>query len=587
MKPVILDCTIRDGGHLNDWAFDPAVVRATYVAARRARVDYFEVGYRYPETRAGLGAFAHCQDALLDEVLPPGDGPTITVMIDAGKCDASAFVDVSSGATRVRAVRVAAYPYELERAFGLIDELLAKGYEVFLNLMAASELTEAEFSLLAAFPSKGRVSALCFADSFGSFLPDQVRDMASKLAPLGFPRLGFHPHNNLQLAFANTLCAIEAGVEVVDASVFGMGRGAGNLPIELLVGHLETRGHRTLNVAPYLHVIERHFGRLSAETPWGYSPGGLMSGLTNLHPYYINALTQSGLYTTDEMWNALGLIKARCPISYSAQSLKQVMEERLYVPLTEARAEAICAELSSQIHVAPDAGAEPTGQFSLAQRHPGRHFLVIGTGPSVVRHLDAIRRYVERWNCVTIGVNNLAGVFEPDYHVFVSRRRFERYIGGVAPRSTLLLPSHFGRAYVDSHTDQPVVYFDCHAPASRTEPPLAGQTQQCLALNVGISGILAAFQMGAAEIGVVGMDGYLDSDERHMRHFHDEEERVESTEFATMRYELMAAELDRVDAFLEAQGVPFSILTPTSHRRFYRSDTSFGEEAEPLPTGGH
>lgn len=571
MSLKILDCTIRDGGHLNEWRFEPYVVRAAYFAAQRAGVDYFEVGYRYPQGSRALGAFAHCTDAWLREVLPAEEHqPIITVMIDAGKCSTEGFLPCGHPDSRIRAVRVAAYPYELEKAFALIEHLLALGYEVFLNLMASSELGEAELRQLKNFKLKSRISALCFADSFGAFRPEHVREQVERLKPLGFPRLGFHPHNNLQLAFANSLTAMECGVEVVDASILGMGRGAGNLPVELLVGHLEWSGERQRHTAPYLNVIDRHFNQLRKEVEWGYSLPGLMSGLSNVHPYYVNSMVQDGLYTTDEMWNALSVIKAECPISYSAERLKQVMDARGYVPLTQERAKAVSQALVHQIHTSPDKDAAPENGFALGQSHPGRHFLVIATGPSVLGQQAAIQRFAAAHGCVTIGVNNLAGLYEPDYHVFVSRKRFERYAPGLPPASRLLLPAFFGRDYVRSVIERPVTYFNCVAPALATEAPWNGEMQHCLALNVATSAILLAFAMGARTISVVGMDGYMAADDKHLPYFYNEENQIEDAEHASARYDLLAAELDRLEAFLESHAVSLQILTPTSHRRFYR-----------------
>lgn len=571
MPVKILDCTIRDGGHLNEWRFEPEVVRAAYFAAQRAGVDYFEVGYRYPRTERNLGEFAHCTDAWLKEVLPPGQGsPAVTVMLDAGRCHTGDFLPCGHPESRVQAVRVAAYPYELERAFGLLQSLLDLGYEVFLNLMASSELGETELIQLRDFGMKTRVSALCFADSFGSFRPEHVREQVERLNPLGYPRLGFHPHNNLQLAFANSLTAVECGVEVIDASILGMGRGAGNLPVELWVGHLEWSGERQLNAAPYLNVIDRHFNRLREEVAWGYSLAGLMSGLSNLHPYYVNGMVEEGLYTTDEMWNALSVIKAECPISYSAERLKQVMDKRGYVPLTKERAKAVSQALVHQIHTSADKDAVQENGFALEQIHSDRHFLVIATGPSVLREREAIKSFSAAYNCVTIGVNHLAGLYEPDYHVFVSRKRFERYAPSLSARSQLLLPAFFGRDYVQSIVDRPVKYFNCEAPSSGTIPPWENGKQNCLALNVSTSAILLAFAMGASTISVVGMDGYMAENDKHLPYFYDEESQIEDAERASARYDLLAAELDRLEVFLAGHSVAMQILTPTSHRRFYR-----------------
>ncbi len=568
-KIQILDCTIRDGGHLNNWTFNPAMVKAAYYASLRTGIDYFEIGYRYPPETTGKGDFATCTDELLFGLLgAPSDVCKLAVMIDAGKCRTDYFPACRADKTLVQAVRVAAYPYELAKAMGQLEELHQKGYEVFLNLMASSELTPVELELLAAWPSKKIVSALCFADSFGSFMPEDVQGLIAKLAPLGFQRLGFHPHNNLQMAFANTLVAISSGVEIIDGSVFGMGRGAGNLPIEAFVGYLQKTGVAGYNTLPYIDVISRYFVTLREEIGWGYTLPGLLSGLTNVHPYYLDNLFDSGVYSTTEIWNALGAIKARCPISYSADRLSETMGRRFFAPITPVEAASVIQDIALEIHVQPAVDAVPPEALAFENRHKGSAFLIIANGPSALERREQIRIFSETHRCVTIGVNNLGGLYDPDYHLFTSRRRFEQYVNSVSARSKLLVPGFFGGAFVRAHTNRDFEFIDCaEAPDGSTEP-VSGTTQFATHLNVGISAILTAYQMGAKSIYAVGMDGYGNNDQ--ITFFYNEEHAIEDKVTASVRYGLLAKELDRVAQFLEGRFVPFFIITPTSHLKYFR-----------------
>lgn len=570
MALSVLDCTIRDGGHLNKWNFDPSLVRAAFYAAQRSGTDYFEIGYRYPPQTPNVGLFATCPDELLIELVGTPQGCRLTVMIDAGKCETAYFPICRDELTPVKVVRVAAYPYELEKAMSQIVELHDKGYEVFLNLMASSELSEHDFTKLQNWPAKHVVSVLCFADSFGSFLPVDIRTLVSKLKLLGFNRLGFHAHNNLQMAFANTLCAIEEGVEVVDASIFGMGRGAGNLPIELLIGHFEQSDMPGYNAVPYIDVIERYFISLHRQIGWGYTLPVLMSGLANIHPYYVNALVKDGIYTAEEIWNALRVIKDKCPISYSPEKMKEELGRRFYTPLTAAEAAKVCASISGQIHSCPDQDAAPVEAPAFLRKHVGRKALLIANGPSVLKHRGEIVEFIERMNCVTIGTNNLNNLYEPDYHIFVSRKRFQQYGASIANRSQILLPSFFGRAFVASVTDRQPLYFNCTTPCDEGVTPVNEHGQYCMGLNVAISGILAAYEMGATEIYSVGIDGYVGESNENMVYFYDENNALDDKQTASVRYDLLSRELDRVNRFLQDRSVSFSIITPTSHRKYYR-----------------
>jgi 4-hydroxy 2-oxovalerate aldolase len=570
MKTRILDCTIRDGGHLNQWQFDPACVKAAYYAALKSGVNYFEAGYRYPAGKKAMGLFAYSTDELLGELFVASESCKLSVMIDAGKCETTQFQDCRPEKTPLRAVRVAAYPYELEKATRMVEKLHDKGYEAFINLMASSELSKDNYSYLTAWRRKDVLSGIYFADSFGSFIPRDISEQMAKLRAAGFERVGFHSHNNLQMAFANTLRALEEGAVCVDASIYGMGRGAGNLPIEILLGYLEKSGDNEYNTVPYLDVIERYFLKLFEEIGWGYGLEALMGGLANIHPYYAENLFKNNLYTVEEIWNALQLIKERCPISFSVDKLGETLEQRFYTPLTPERTEAVHRALISELSIIPAADATQAGVFPLQNQYKGRNFLVIATGPSVLEHRDQIVEFARKENCVTIGVNSLQKLFEPEFHVFVSRKRFQQYAAQVAPGSTLLVPSFFGSTMVKETYQRPYHFFDIVAPCEPEAAPVSGPTQYCLSLNVAVSAILLAYSMGASTIYAVGMDGYADELSKRMVYFYNEDSRIEDKETANFRYEKLARELDRVNTFLQQQSVPFFILTPTSHKKYYR-----------------
>ena len=571
MAIKILDCTIRDGGHLNKWHFDPLCVKASYFAALKSGIDYFEIGYRCPATVAGLGDFGYSTDDFLFSLFNASEKCKLTVMIDAGKSDNSLFCKCKPEKTPVRAVRVAAYPYELNKAIELLEDLKAKGYEVFLNLMASSELTELEFTLLRDWKNKHILEALCFADSFGSFIPSDIPQHVTNLRSLGFERIGFHPHNNLQMSFANTLRAIEEGVTFVDASIFGMGRGSGNLPIEVLVGYLEKQGNSRYNTVPYLEVVERFYLDLFKILNWGYKIQSLMGGLKNIHPYYIDDLFKRETYTVDEIWNALDIVKEKCPISYSVDKLNEALESRFYTPLTKEKVEEACKGIGDQLKIIPAADAFRVETLEVENKHKGRKFLVIANGPSIVEHKDAISKFIADENCVTIGVNYLQGNFVPDYQIFVNRKRFLKYAQYVDKKSTLIVPSFFGRKIVSENYVGQCIHFDLETVGDAIAPAVEGAQQNLINLNVAVSAILMAYQMGATEIFAVGMDGYISEINKQIVYFYNENDIPDDKDVASWRYEKLAEELDRINLFLQDKSVPFSIITPTSHKKYYRN----------------
>lgn len=370
----IVDCTIRDGGHLNGWNFFDTEVQASYDAALKSGADYFEIGYRFSNIETDWGKFAKCADEDLFKTLKFEDACKLMVMINAGKSDISDFKPCKPELTPIKAVRVAAYPYELDLAFNYCETLKKLGYEVFLNLMVISKFSDEEYQKLENWSGKTCIDALYFADSFGGFVPDDIVFYFNKLKSMGFEKIGFHSHNNLQLAFANSLKAIELGAYVVDASIYGMGRGAGNLPIEILIGYLDkiengensagnrssngelhsmldlnlksrvgllthqqkagyalnaTRDYKKYNPLPYIEIIDKFYADKMQKTPWGYRVQSLISGLKNIHPYYVESLFDKQLFTADEIWEASELIEKKCPIAFCDDEMNTVLGDKL------------------------------------------------------------------------------------------------------------------------------------------------------------------------------------------------------------------------------------------------------------------
>ncbi|HSA31441.1 MAG TPA: aldolase catalytic domain-containing protein [Candidatus Omnitrophota bacterium] len=569
-KIQIIDCTIRDGGHLNKWQFEDNLVKASYFAAQKGQVDYFEIGYKNDPGKKGLGPFGYCDEKYINGLFKSSSDCKLLFMLDAGKYSGYKIPDRTKEPTPFTGVRVAAYPFEVKIAVDLAEQFHEAGYEVFMNLMASSEWSQQEFAVLKNWKQKNALKAVYFADSFGAYAPAEISELIGQLKALGFERIGFHAHNNLQMAFANTLHAITEGASYVDASIYGMGRGAGNLPIEILLSYLSKIGDKEYNVVPYLDVIERFFLPLFEKDPWGYSLRSLLGGIRNIHPYYIDELFNSHNYTIEEICNIAETVKEKCPISFSGEKLKNALEERFYVPTTSQAKEAI-RSIEKELKAIPSKDAFSLDSLGMKDRHKGKKFLIIGNGPSIVKHEDKIKGLIKRLGLVTIGCNFLNSVYAPDYHIFVSKKRFLKYAATVSKKSILLVPSFFGKRLVQENYSGPVEYVQIDSIDDLNSSPIDGIRQQVKYLNVGVNAILTALQMGAQEIMAVGMDGYESEEQGKVVYFYNEKDVPDDKAAASLRYENMDIELKRVSDFLNDLGIPFSIITPTSHKKYFNN----------------
>lgn len=283
----VLDCTIRDGGLINDHAFEDGFVKAVYEACVAAGIDYMEVGYKASKKLAApdkFGVWKFCDEDDMRRIV--GDNPTplkLAAMADAGKSDWRTDVLPKKDSV-LDMIRVAFYAHQVSEAVDMIQDAVDKGYEASANLMAVSTVTELEVDQVLEVISKTPASTLVVVDSYGALYREQVELLVRKYLDFGKAtdkEVGIHAHNNQQLAFANTIEAIIQGANRMDASMAGLGRGAGNCPMELLIGFLRNPKFR---IRPVYQVIQERLLPLSRTVEWGPYPQYNITGQLNEHP---------------------------------------------------------------------------------------------------------------------------------------------------------------------------------------------------------------------------------------------------------------------------------------------------------------
>ncbi|MEX2580252.1 MAG: aldolase catalytic domain-containing protein [Verrucomicrobiales bacterium] len=283
----VLDCTIRDGGLMNRHRFEDEVVRAVYLACAAAGIDYMEIGYRASRRDVALrehGCWKFCREEDIRRIV--GDrpsGPKLSVMADAGKCDYRDDISPKKDSV-VDLVRVACYHHQIPLALDMLEHARDMGYETTANLMAVSTLSESELDAALDLLADSKAEVVYVVDSFGALhggqVPDLVRKYLGRLAGSG-KHVGIHAHNNLQLAYANTIEAALAGATHLDATMAGLGRGAGNCPMELLLGFLRDPKY---DLRPVLDCVERTIEPIRGDLKWGFDLPYMLTGLFNQHP---------------------------------------------------------------------------------------------------------------------------------------------------------------------------------------------------------------------------------------------------------------------------------------------------------------
>ena len=294
----VVDATLRDGGLVNDFYFTDEFVKALYFTNIGAGVDYMEFGYKasremFDESRFGKWKF--CKDEDIRAIVGDNDSELkIAVMADVGRCDYKKDI-IEKSESPIDLIRVATYLNTIPGAVEMIEHAANKGYEVTCNIMAISNTQERDLEVALDILGQTPVDTFYIVDSYGALYPEQVArivDIYKNAAEKYGKKIGMHAHNNQQLAFANTIEAVGDGVDWLDGTYAGMGRGAGNCAMELLLGFLRNPKY---NVYPVFKFVDKYMTKLREEgIVWGYDLQYLITGLLNQHPRTAIQFTKEG-----------------------------------------------------------------------------------------------------------------------------------------------------------------------------------------------------------------------------------------------------------------------------------------------------
>lgn len=560
-----LDCTIRDGGYINNWKFDKKLVREAYLALSKSGIDFVEIGYRGTEkyfSKEECGVWRFSPEETIREVVREIDGARLSLMADYGRIEAEDFCDAKDSV--IELVRISANKDHLKGAIDLLGRLKGKGYKVSLNAMGYTNYSEGERRGLVDLIKGTKIEYFYVVDSYGAFFPYQIEEIFKPLLDIPGIKIGFHPHNSLQMAFANALEAIRCGVHIIDSTIYGMGRAAGNLPTEIIVSFLEKERKNKYNSMPLLNIIDRYFSNLQEENKWGYQLPYMLSGMFQCHPSYAKALIDSREYTIEDIWKALNYIKSKNPIGFSKPLLYNLINTGMIGEAPKVKHDTdsengIVHQLSS---VQPE--------VSYAGRYKNRDFLILANGPSLKEYKDKIDAFISKYNPVILGANYLGGLFKPHYHAFTNKRRFIAYIDTVEPESKLLIGQYIPQELIREYTKrdyEKIYYLDSLSLNFDIREGII--TANCRTVAVLLLGV--AIVMGARRVFSVGMDGYAQRETPGNFHFYDEREEQKDFEMILQRHRWCDNFINQIDSYLISKGKEgVHILTPTSYRSFYK-----------------
>lgn len=381
----ILDCTLRDGGYYNDWDFSTPLVESYLEAMDDAGIDFVEIGFRFAKSDAFLGAYAYSTDSWLKSLKIP-EGLSIGVMCnakdlvahgDSGDAVRKFFSPASE--SPVELVRIAAHFREVEGCKEAVQTLHELGYRVGFNLMQASGRTEEEITSTAEMVSQWPLEALYFADSLGNMWPGDVVRTVNALKAGWHGDLGFHSHDNMGNGLANTMAAFEAGATWLDATVLGMGRGAGNVRLEYLLLELIRKKVRDFRVDSLLELVVNEFSPMQEEYRWGPNLFYHLSALYGVHPTYVQEMLSEERYSHKQVISALQRLGDGNASGYSPDKLQRAVKGDV---------------------------ASSDGSWVATDWLKGKEVLIVGPGESGRRHLPALLQYIDKKQPVVLCLNS-------------------------------------------------------------------------------------------------------------------------------------------------------------------------------------
>lgn len=283
----LVDATLRDGGLVNNFAFSDEFARALYKTNIAAGVNIMEFGYRasqriFDKSKFGKWKFSTEQD--IREIVGENNSDmAISVMCDVGRTDLDKE-NLTCEESVVDMYRVACYINQIPSAVEMVEHFKKLGYETCCNIMAISKNKERDVKFALEEVGKSPVDVIYIVDSFGALYPEEIRRLTDTYLEIGQKynkKIGIHAHNNQQLAFANTIEACAMGVDYLDATVSGLGRGAGNCFLEAMLGFLKNPRYK---IEPMVKFIRDYILPLKKGLTWGYDVPYLMTGIFNAHP---------------------------------------------------------------------------------------------------------------------------------------------------------------------------------------------------------------------------------------------------------------------------------------------------------------
>ncbi len=404
MNIKILDCTLRDGGYINDWEFSNQQINNIINSLEKSNIDIIECGYLDSRKgKASNSTLFDCTDSIEQFLKNHDNQSEKVVMINLGDFNIDLLPFKSK--TTIDGIRLAFHKKDADIAFKISKKIIKLGYKLYFQPMVTKNYQDIEFLSLIKKANELSVYSFYIVDSFGSMTLEEFKKYMT-LADNNLNKdvvLGYHSHNNMQLAFSNAInmCNTKLNRDIIiDSSIYGIGRGAGNLNTELIADYLNTSFNKKYDSLPLLEVIDEFLSSLMKIKSWGFSPAQYLSASFNCHPNYATYLINKN--------------------NNHIVGIRKVLEK-----LSDEKKSSFDEKVISKLYIESLLEIKTTvkGKFIIPRE---RKILLVASGKSVEKNLEAIKKKINNDDYILIALNHNPS-FKCDYYFFSNQKRFDEF----------------------------------------------------------------------------------------------------------------------------------------------------------------
>lgn len=469
MSIKILDCTLRDGGYINDWNFTNNQIKNVITALNDSQVDIIECGYLNDKKGKDVDSTLFSRIDTADKLINSCNIKSQKVlMINFGDFNIDNLP--SKYTNNIDGIRLAFHKKDLKLALEASKKIIELGYKLYFQPMITKNYKDIEFLSMIEDVNRLDIYSFYIVDSFGSMtLEEFQRYMIIADSNLNKNiSLGYHSHNNMQLAFSNAINMCNANTNrdiIIDASIYGIGRGAGNLNTELMTDYLNKTYSKEYKTLPLLEIIDSFLNSLMKQTPWGFSPAQYLSASFDCHPNYATYLINKNTNHIASIRKVLEKLSDEYKSSFNKDFIENLYIESLLETKTDIKGSLVI--------------------------NKNKKVLLVASGKSVEDYQELINKKIDDESYILIALNHKPN-FECDYYLFSNQKRFDEFKSRLPIEKIVITSNILSNENIEIVLDIKLLVF----------------VEDLFVTNVAIVAINYLISQNIKRVEIVGLDGY-------------------------------------------------------------------------------